>query len=245
MRMRLDQLLVERKLFQSRAKAQAAILAGKVKLVGCERPTAGKQVAEDALVHLEPDPVPFVSRGGLKLAAALDAFGVNPAGRTALDLGASTGGFTDCLLKRGALRVWAVDVGRSQLDASLRSDPRVANLERTHARELAPDRLGPPPERPDLAVVDVSFISLAKVLAYIPPCLKPPFEILALVKPQFEVGPKKAPKGVVRKEEYRKEALENVRAAARRVSLIERGWMDCPVHGPKGNVEYFLYLTGP
>ncbi|MEK7743098.1 MAG: TlyA family RNA methyltransferase, partial [Elusimicrobiota bacterium] len=176
---------MERKLFQSRAKAQAAILAGKVKLVGCERPTAGKQVAEDALVHLEPDPVPFVSRGGLKLAAALDAFGVNPAGRTALDLGASTGGFTDCLLKRGALRVWAVDVGRSQLDASLRSDPRVANLERTHARELAPDRLGPPPERPDLAVVDVSFISLAKVLAYIAPCLKPPFEILALVKPQF------------------------------------------------------------
>ena len=94
-------------------------------------------------------------------------------------------------------------------------------------------------------MVDVSFISLAKVLAYIPPCLKPPFEILALVKPQFEVGPKKAPKGVVRKEEYRKEALENVRAAARTLGLVERGWMDCPVHGPKGNVEYFLYLTGP
>lgn len=237
---RLDVLLVERGLFPTRAKAQAALMAGKVRVKGHERPKAGTPVAGDAAVEVLPDAVPYVSRGGLKLAAALDAFALDPAGRTAVDVGASTGGFTDCLLKRGARKVFAVDVGRAQLDARLRADPRVVNLERTHARDLAASLFGP--DRPDLAVMDVSFISLTKVLPAVLAALARPCDVVALIKPQFELEPKKVPKGVARKEEHRREAIERVRAFAREAGLQERGFVESPAKGPKGNVEYLILL---
>ena len=194
-KLRFDQLLVERGLFETRSKAQAAIMAGKVRLAGHARLKAGSEVPEDAPVEVLADACPFVSRGGLKLRAALDAFGVDPRGRVCLDVGASTGGFTDCLLKRGAKRVHAVDVGHGQLNAKLRADPRVRVLEETHARDLMPALIDPPP---DLAVIDVSFISLTKVLPHVLRCLPGPFDLIALIKPQFELEPKKTPKGIVR-----------------------------------------------
>lgn len=237
---RLDLLLVERGLFPTRAKAQAALMAGKVRVEGHDRPKAGTPVAEDVPVEILPDAVPYVSRGGLKLAAALDAFALDPAGRAAVDVGASTGGFTDCLLQRGARRVYAVDVGHGQLDARLRADPRVVSLERTHARDLAPSLFGP--DRVDLAVIDVSFISLTKVLPAVLAALARPCDVVALIKPQFELEPRKVPKGVVRKEEHRQEAVGRVRAFARESGLEERGFVESPAKGPKGNVEYLIYL---
>lgn len=236
---RLDLLLVERGLFPTRAKAQAALMAGKVRVEGRPRPKAGMTVSEDAAVTVLPDAVPYVSRGGLKLEAALDAFDIRAKGRVALDVGASTGGFTDCLLQRGAAKVYAVDVGRAQLDASLRADPRVISMEGLHARAMRADMF---PEGPDLGVIDVSFISLTKVLPPSAACLKAPFEIVALIKPQFELGPKKAPKGVVRRPEFRGEAVERVRASIRGTPLEERGLMESPVKGPKGNLEFLWIL---
>ncbi len=231
---------MERGLFESRAKAQAAIMAGKVKVAGHERPKAGTQVIGGLEIEVLEDAVPFVSRGGLKLRAGLDEFGIKVSGRTAVDVGASTGGFTDCLLQRGAVRVYAVDVGHGQLDAKLRADSRVVNLEKTHARDLKPELFD---EAPDLAVVDVSFIALAKVLPHIVPCLKKPFEIVALVKPQFELEPKMAPKGVVRDEAFRQEAVSRARKAASKLGLTDKGLLESPVKGPKGNVEFLIYLT--
>ena len=237
---RLDVLLVESGLFSTRSKAQAALMAGKVEVFGCPHPKAGSQVAEDAGIRVLPDAVPFVSRGGLKLAAALERFALNPTGRIAVDVGASTGGFTDCLLQRGAARVYAVDVGRGQLDARLRSDPRVVCMERTHAARLSPEMFDP---KPDLAVADVSFISVTKILPPLIACLKRPFEIVVLIKPQFELEPKKVPKGVVRSEEHRQEAVVRVRDAAKALRLAERGLMECPIKGPKGNVEFLCHLA--
>lgn len=237
---RLDQLLVERGLFATRAKAQAAIMAGKVRVEGHASPKAGSPVAEDAAVAVLPDACPFVSRGGLKLAAALDAFAIDPRGRVALDLGASTGGFTDCLLQRGAACVHAVDVGHGQLDAKLRADARVKVYEGLHARDLSPELLSP---RPDLAVIDVSFISLTRVLGPALACLARPGELVALVKPQFELEPKKVPKGIVRSPEHREEALARVRAAAAELGLRERGALESPVHGAKGNVETLVFFA--
>ncbi|MFA6030743.1 MAG: TlyA family RNA methyltransferase [Elusimicrobiota bacterium] len=239
---RLDLLLVERGLFDSRTKAQAALMAGKVEVPGRPRPKAGDLVDEGAELVLLEDAVPFVSRGGLKLQSALERFALQCAGRVAADIGASTGGFTDCLLQHGALKVFAVDVGRGQLDARLRADPRVVNMEKTHASRLPPDAFGASAGRPDLAVVDVSFISATKVLPALLACLKRPCELVVLVKPQFELEPKKVPKGVVRKDEHRQEALARVRAVCAELRLEERGCMDCPVKGPKGNVEFLLYL---
>lgn len=237
-KIRLDLLLVERGLFPTRTKAQAALMAGKVRVPGKDRPKPGDLVQRDSLVEILPDACPYVSRGGLKLAGALDAFKLDPAGRTALDLGASTGGFTDCLLKRGAAKVYAVDVGHGQLDASLRSDARVVNLEKTHARDLVPDAFDP---RPTLAVVDVSFISLTMVLKPLLACLARPADLVALVKPQFELEPKKTPKGVVKDEAHRREALERVRNAASGLDLQERGCIDSPLPGAKGNVEFLVH----
>ncbi|MBI4423840.1 MAG: TlyA family RNA methyltransferase [Elusimicrobia bacterium] len=238
-RRRLDQLLVERGLFETRTKAQAAIMAGKVRVPGCPRPKAGQPVSEDTPVEVLPDACPYVSRGGLKLAAALGAFRVEVRGRIALDVGASTGGFTDCLLRAGAACVHAVDVGHGQLDATLRADPRVRVREGTHARDLAPEALAP---RPDLAVIDVSFISLTKVLPPILACLPRPREVIALIKPQFELDAKKTPKGIVRKPEHREEALAKVRAAARELGLRELGLIESPITGAKGNVEFLWHL---
>ena len=234
---RLDQLLVDRGHYPTRTKAQAAIMAGSVRVAGHPRPKAGLQLPEDALVEIVADACPYVSRGGLKLAGALDAFAVDPKGRVALDVGASTGGFTDCLLQRGAALVFAIDVGHGQLDAKLRADARVRAREGLHARDLAPELLEP---RPDLAVIDVSFISLTKVLPPVVACLKRPFDLVALIKPQFELEAKKTPQGIVRAPEHRAEAVERVRAAARALELRETGLIESPIHGAKGNVELLI-----
>jgi len=238
-KVRLDSLLVARGFFPTRTKAQAALMAGKVLVAGKPAPKAGTPVAPDVDISVLPDAVPYVSRGGLKLAAALDKFSIKAEGRTALDVGASTGGFTDCLLQRGASKVYAVDVGHGQLDVKLRKDPRVVNMEKTHARDLRPDLF---PEPPDLAVVDVSFISLSKVLPHVLPCLSCPADIVALIKPQFELEPKKVPKGVVREERYRLEAIESLRRCLESWRLREAGLIPSPVKGPKGNVEFLWCL---
>ncbi|MBI5200461.1 MAG: TlyA family RNA methyltransferase [Elusimicrobia bacterium] len=234
---RLDQLLVDRGLYPTRTKAQAAIMAGSVRVEGHPRPKAGMELPEDAAVEVVADACPYVSRGGLKLAGALDAFGVDPKGRVALDVGASTGGFTDCLLQRGATLVHAIDVGHGQLDSKLRADPRVRSREGVHARDLTPEQFDP---RPDLCVIDVSFISLTKVLPPVVPCLKRPFDLVALIKPQFELEPKKTPKGIVRLPEHRAEAVERVREAAKALGLVETGLIESPIHGAKGNVELLI-----
>ena len=238
-KLRLDALLVERGFFATRTRAQAAILAGQVQVEGQPDAKAGTPLPEDAAIAVAADPNPFVSRGGLKLAAALDRFPVAVRDHVCLDVGASTGGFTDCLLSRGAARVYAVDVGTAQLHAKLRADPRVKSLEQFHAKDLRPELFDP---RPDLAAVDVSFISLTMVLPHVIPCLAGRFEVLALVKPQFELEPKLVPKGVVRRPEHRALALDRVRACLLRLPVREAGAMECPVHGPKGNVESFLHL---
>lgn len=237
-RLRLDLLLVAKGLFATRTKAQAALMAGKVRVPGKDRPKAGDLVPTGQLVSVLKDAVPFVSRGGLKLEAALAAFAVATEGRVCLDLGASTGGFTDCLLQRGAAKVYAVDVGHGQLDDRLRRDPRVVSREKTHARDLRPEAFDPPPT---LAVADVSFISLTAVLAPLLSCLARPADVVALIKPQFELDAKKTPKGIVRNPIHRAEALERVRAAAARLALEERGVLECPVAGAKGNVEWLVH----
>ncbi|HAM34810.1 MAG TPA: TlyA family rRNA (cytidine-2'-O)-methyltransferase [Elusimicrobia bacterium] len=239
MKQRLDELLVARGFFPSRAKAQAAVMAGQVEVDGRPAAKPGSATRTDALLSVRADANPYVSRGGLKLAAALDAFPVQVQGRVCLDVGSSTGGFTDCLLSKGAAKVYAVDVGTAQLHAKLRADPRVVSLEQTHARDMRPGMFSP---APDLAVVDVSFISLGQVLPFVVPCLQKPCELLALLKPQFELEPKLTPKGVVRKPEHRALALSKVRERLSLLPLREAGILECPVHGPKGNIESFLYL---
>jgi 23S rRNA (cytidine1920-2'-O)/16S rRNA (cytidine1409-2'-O)-methyltransferase len=239
---RLDQLLVARGLAPSRAQAQALILAGRVQVEGVEQPKAGAIVWEAVRVTLK-EPSPFVSRGGEKLAGALDHFQVNPAGKVALDTGASTGGFTHCLLTRGARKVYAVDVGYGQLDAGLRNDPRVAVLERVNIRHLPQTAI---PEPIDLATLDLSFISLTLVLPKILELLRPGGAILALVKPQFEVGKGQVGKGgVVRDPQLQQAAVARVAAAAAALGLQVSPAFPSPLKGPKGNQEYFLHLIRP
>jgi 23S rRNA (cytidine1920-2'-O)/16S rRNA (cytidine1409-2'-O)-methyltransferase len=241
-RARLDLLLVERGLFETRSKALAAVMAGLVLVDGRPATKAGEPVAEDAELALKSDPCPFVSRGGLKLRAALAAFPIATKDRVCLDLGASTGGFTDCLLQAGAAKVYAVDVGTAQLASKLKADPRVVSRENTHAKLLRPEQFDP---RPTLGVADVSFISLSQVLPFLLPCLAAPAELVVLVKPQFEVGPKLAPKGVVRDPAVRLQAVDKIRAAAAALGLAERGLIESPAKGPKGNLEFLLWLSGP
>jgi 23S rRNA (cytidine1920-2'-O)/16S rRNA (cytidine1409-2'-O)-methyltransferase len=232
--MRLDQLLAARGLFASREQARRAIMAGEVRVAGQVIDKPGTTVADDAPVELTARP-PFVSRGGGKLVAALDAFAVDVRGRVCLDVGASTGGFTDCLLQRGAARVYALDVGRGQLDWRLRQDPRVVPMEGINARHLAAEAL---PERCDLVVVDVSFISLLKVVPALLPHLAPGGLLLVLVKPQFEAGRAAVGKGgIVRDESVRRQVIaERVRQLAD-LGLEPRGVIDSPVAGAEGNVE--------
>ncbi len=233
MKKRLDVLLVERGLAESRTQAQALILAGLVP--GHDK--AGTQVDEDAELSVDERPR-FVSRGGEKLAHALDVLGVDPAGLDALDVGASTGGFTDVLLKRGAARVIAVDVGYGQLALRLRDDPRVVVLDRTNARQL--EDL---PFAPELVVCDVSFISVRKAL---PPPLRlaaPGWQALVLVKPQFEAGRAQVPKGVVRNPEVQRKVVETVIEAAREWGGKTIGVVDSGLPGPKGNREFFVHLV--
>ena len=238
-RERLDVVLVERGVFESRTKAQAAIMAGLVLVDGQNAGKAGEMIGPDAVLTLKADPCPYVSRGGLKLKAALNEFSIAAEGRVCIDVGASTGGFTDCLLQAGASKVYSIDVGTAQLDSRLKKDPRVVSREQTHAKLLRPEWFSP---KPSLAVMDVSFISSAQVLPFVIPCLAVPFEIIVLVKPQFEVGPKLAPQGVVRDPAVRLQAVDKIRAAARDLGLVEAGLLESPVIGPKGNHEFLLLL---
>ncbi|MDX8402415.1 MAG: TlyA family RNA methyltransferase [Mariprofundaceae bacterium] len=239
-RTRLDQLLVDRGLAESRSRAQRLIMAGLVYVDGQKSDKPGRSLRPDAEIEVR-QPLPWVSRGGLKLVAALEAFGFETEGIVALDIGASTGGFTDVLLQHGARKVYAVDVGHGQLHWKLRQDPRVVNLERTHARLLSPALV---PEPVDALVIDTSFISLTRVLPCGWPLLAEGGWCAALIKPQFEVGPKRLRKGVVRDEDARMEAVEKVRdfVRAELAGAVILGVVESPIHGPKGNVEYLLGL---
>jgi 23S rRNA (cytidine1920-2'-O)/16S rRNA (cytidine1409-2'-O)-methyltransferase len=239
-RVRLDELLVAQGLAATRTEAARLILAGRVRLPGGVAAKAGRLVAPDTRVE-RVAAAPFVGRGGEKLAAALETFGVVVEGRVCLDVGASTGGFTDCLLGRGAARVHAVDVGHGQLHPRVRGDARVVVWEGVNARHLDPARF---PDRPTLAVIDVSFISLGKILPAVAACLDAPAEIVALVKPQFEVGRSQVGKGgVVRAGELRREAVRAVAAVAQTLGLRVAGVAASTLHGPKGNREVFLHLA--
>jgi 23S rRNA (cytidine1920-2'-O)/16S rRNA (cytidine1409-2'-O)-methyltransferase len=240
---RLDNLLVTRSLADTRARAQALILAGRVRVDGVPVTKAGTLVPEDAPIELLAPASPYVSRGGEKLAAALDHFGVDPAGLVCLDAGASTGGFSHVLLLRGAARVYAVDVGYGQLDPVVRNDPRVVVLERVNLRLLPREAI---PEPVDLATLDLSFISLTLILPKILEFLKAGGEILALVKPQFEVGKGRVGKGgVVRDLGMQQEAVTRVTQAARSLGLAASEGFPSPLKGPKGNQEWFLHLKVP
>jgi 23S rRNA (cytidine1920-2'-O)/16S rRNA (cytidine1409-2'-O)-methyltransferase len=246
---RLDTLLAERGLFPSRSRAAASVMAGEVRLGAGRRRAAkpGELVDIDEQLAVESRPA-YVSRGGIKLANALDSSGLDVQGRRALDAGASTGGFTDCLLQRGAREVIAVDVGYGILDYRLRTDPRVSVLERTNARTLTPAMLprpdGTDEDLPDLATVDVSFISLEKVLGAVLGCLGPSHDVLALVKPQFEVGRGRVGKGgVVRDADLRRGALVSVGEAALGLGAAVRGYHSSGLPGPKGNRETFIWIA--
>lgn len=242
-KLRLDQLLVARGLAASRERARALILAGRVTVNGTLATKPGTLVAADATVTLSEPDHPYVSRGGLKLAHALDRFAIPVAGRLALDLGASTGGFTDVLLRRGARAVVALDVGRGQLDWRLRTDPRVIVLEGVNARTLTPAQLPPEARRFDLVTIDVSFISLRLIFPVLPPLLAPGADVVALVKPQFEAGPRDVPPGgVVRDPRVHARVIDEVTAAADRVGLRRIDLEPSPLPGAEGNQEFFLHL---
>ncbi|MBW1917280.1 MAG: TlyA family RNA methyltransferase [Deltaproteobacteria bacterium] len=232
--------MVERGLAPSRDRAQALILAGKVLVAGVPVTKAGALVsAQDSLTLESPD-IPYVSRGGVKLAAALEHFQISVTGKVVLDVGASTGGFTDCLLQRGALRVYAVDVGYGQLAWSLRQDARVILLERTNIRYLPPEAIAEPI---DLATIDVSFISLKLVLPRVKEFVRPGGEIIALAKPQFEVGREQVGKGgVVRDQGLQLQVVDDLKALATSLDLEVIGHLPSPILGPKGNQEYLLYF---
>ncbi len=240
MKERLDILLVSRGLTESRERAKALIMEGNVLVDGVPLTKAGCMVDQEARIELRGGEMPYVSRGGLKLEAALEHFGVNIEGVTAMDVGSSTGGFTDCMLKRGAKKVYCIDVGYGQLAWSLRNDPRVILLERTNIRHLERERI---PDLIDFATIDVSFISLQKVIPKVMEFIGERGEILALVKPQFEVGKGEVGKGgIVRDEEKRVAALRTIEAFAVERGLRSMGTFLSPVPGQKGNREYFLYL---
>ncbi len=237
-KVRLDALVTDRGLAESRAKAQALILAGQV-VVGEQRvDKPGAQVPEDAEVRLKGEVLPYVSRGGLKLEGALEHFGLEVDGAVAADIGASTGGFTDCLLQRGAVKVYAVDVGYGQLHEKLRRDARVISKERVNARHLTDEDL---PEPLDVVVVDVSFISLLQVLPPVLPKLRPGGLLVALVKPQFEAGREHVGKGgVVRDEAARQACIDKVRGFVEGEGLLVQGVVDSSITGPAGNREALL-----
>ena len=238
-RVRLDQLVFDRGLAPSRERARALVLGGHVAVDGRPVTKAGTPVAPDADVTLLQPDHPYVGRGGLKLAHALDAFHIAVDGREALDIGASTGGFTDVLLKRGARRVVALDVGHGQLDWTLRNDPRVVVREHVNARHLRPEDL---PGPVDIVTIDVSFISLRQILPVVPALLTPGADVVALVKPQFEAGRGEVRKGVIHDPTVRARVLAEVMAAAREVGLNPAGSTESPISGQKGNVEFLLHL---
>ena len=238
---RLDRMLVDRGIVESRERAQALILAGQVLVNGQKVVKSGAPVPSDADVRILGERMPYVSRGGLKLEAALREYAIDVAGATALDVGASTGGFTDCLLQHGAAKVYAVDVGYGQMAWKVRQDPRVIVIERVNIREMDASLV---PEPVDIAVIDVSFISLEKVLPAIMPFLNPNSRVVALVKPQFEAGKGQVGKGgIVRDESVRAAAVDKVRAAVEKAGLDVRSVIPSPITGQDGNVEYLLYAV--
>ena len=238
---RLDVLLVEQGYADSRTKAQAIIMSGQVYVDGQKADKPGMSFDETLPIEVRGAACPYVSRGGLKLEKALRDFGVDPTGFVCSDSGASTGGFTDCLLQQGASKVFAIDVGYGQLDWKIRSDPRVVVMERTNVRYVTPEQLGEPL---DLSVVDVSFISLKIVLPVIKTFLKPTGQVLCLIKPQFEAGKEKVgKKGVVRDPQVHKEVLDNFVALAKSLDFTILGLTFSPVKGPEGNIEFLGHLT--
>ena len=238
---RLDVLLTERLFAESRAKAQAIIMAGQVYVNGQKADKPGISYEETVDIEVRGESCPYVSRGGLKLEKALRDFGVDPTGYVCSDSGASTGGFTDCLLQKGASKVFAIDVGYGQLDWKIRSDPRVVVMERTNIRYVTPEQLG---EHLDLSVVDVSFISLKIVLPAIKELLKPTGQVLCLIKPQFEAGREKVgKKGVVRDPDTHKEVLDMFVNLAAKLDMTILGLTFSPVKGPEGNIEFLGHLT--
>jgi 23S rRNA (cytidine1920-2'-O)/16S rRNA (cytidine1409-2'-O)-methyltransferase len=239
-KVRADVLLTQRGLATSRARAQALILAGKVFTGGRRVEKSGERLDEEGPLEVREPDHPYVSRGGVKLAGSLDAFEYDPAGKTVADFGASTGGFTDCLLQRGAAKVFAIDVGYGQLHNKLRQDDRVVVMERTNARHL---KAGDLPEALDLVVIDASFIGLEKLLPAARALLRTGGEVLALVKPQFQVGQDKVGKGgVVRDPELRRGAIANLVADAEKLGFELVAEADSVITGPKGNQETFIWL---
>jgi len=235
----LDQLVVDKGLAPSRERARALILAGQVSVDGQPHTKAGTQIDASADVALIAPDHPYVGRGGLKLAHALDTFSIAVDGRDALDIGASTGGFTDVLLQRGATRVIALDVGHGQIDWTLRNNPRVVVIEHFNARHLTPGDL---PGPVDIVTIDVSFISLRQILPVVPPLLRPHADVIALVKPQFEAGRGEIRKGVIRDADVHSRVVDEVAAAAREVGLNSVASTPSPITGAKGNVEFLLHL---
>lgn len=243
-RIRLDILLTERALAPSRERARGLILAGQVSVDGAIVTKAGAPVRPEAAVQLVVPDHPYVGRGGVKLAHALDTFGIVVAGRDALDIGASTGGFTDVLLKREARRVVALDVGHGQFDWTLRNDPRVTVVEGVNARTLTPDMLPAELRDFDIVTIDVSFISLVQVLPSVPPLMRPGADVVALVKPQFEAGRSEVGRhGVVTDTAVHERVVGEVSATARRMGLSTVGTTPSPITGAEGNREFFLHLT--
>jgi len=240
---RLDLLVVRRDLAPTRERARALILAGDVLVNGVPGTKAGTAVADDAVLTLRRPDHPWASRGGLKLAHAIDVFGIDVTGRLALDIGASTGGFTDVLLARGARRVVALDVGHSQLDWRLRTDDRVVVIEGVNARHLTPEQLPADARQVDLVTIDVSFISLRHILPVVPRLLAPDGHVIALVKPQFEAGRDDVgPGGIVRDERVHARVVSDVTSEAARVGLTRLALEPSPITGAEGNREFLLWL---
>ena len=240
MKKRLDILVTERGLVESREKAKTLIMAGQVYVDGQKADKPGDTFSEDAAVEVRGKGLPYVSRGGLKLEKAMREFGLQLQGCTCMDIGASTGGFTDCMLQNGAQRVYSVDVGYGQLAWSLRTDPRVVNLERTNARYLTREQV---PEEIDFFSVDVSFISLTLILPAVRPLLAEHGQAMCLIKPQFEAGREKVgKKGVVRDKAVHEEVIEKIRSFALENGFSVLGLTFSPVKGPEGNIEYLIYL---
>lgn len=237
---RLDKLLIDRGLVKSRERAKALIMEGHVLVDGAVITKAGNLVEAGSEIILKEKECPYVGRGGLKLEAALGHFGIDPGGMVAMDVGCSTGGFTDCLLKKNARKVYAIDVGYGQMDWSLRNDPRVVLLEKTNIRYIEKTAVSGPV---DIAVIDVSFISLLKVLPKVLEFLGSRGKVLALIKPQFEAGKGMVGKGgIVKDESTRLSVVESVREWAEGAGLQTLGVFESPVRGQKGNIEYFIYL---
>ncbi|NPA16055.1 MAG: TlyA family RNA methyltransferase [Deferribacteres bacterium] len=237
---RIDKLLVDRGLVKSRERAKALLMAGRVLVDGKPVTKPGTRVSGDARIELRGEDIPYVSRGGLKLEKALKHFRIDVKDKVCVDIGASTGGFTHCLLLNGAKKVYAVDVGYGVLDWKLRNDPRVVVLEKTNIRHMPRSAVA---DRVDFVCVDVSFISLEKVLPKVKELLEEGGECVVLVKPQFEVGREKVSRGgIVREEAYRQEAVEKIKKTAQQLGFSVLGVTESPIKGAKGNVEYLMHL---